>query len=331
LKTASLSQWTKRPKEVPGGKVLPAGDERESFEQRPITALTRPYSDSTLITDQCPQRANGVSSTTHDDRAQECRGHCSARRRGAPMSFPALLRQPHGFEGLIAIVVVVDANSLAVAQLLNKRVLPIDDDAAAPSLGGHVKDDDDAVTRVDELFRLHGELRPSAPPVRKPAPDSRMASVVGAVHDVVVVDLDLGVRPVPRRFPRGNEVLKAAADLVHVLLRNTRSPSRKLRVSSVVGDDRTVVMILSCDTTYSLTPRSGRARVISVAESIGRAGSETTGDWLRTNESPAKSQETALETEGEGFEPSSEENPLKRFSRPPHSTALPPLPGSGQG
>jgi site-specific DNA recombinase len=31
--------------------------------------------------------------------------------------------------------------------------------------------------------------------------------------------------------------------------------------------------------------------------------------------------------EGEGFEPSSEENPLKRFSRPPHSTALPPLQG----
>jgi site-specific DNA recombinase len=31
--------------------------------------------------------------------------------------------------------------------------------------------------------------------------------------------------------------------------------------------------------------------------------------------------------EGEGFEPSSEENPPKRFSRPPHSTALPPLQG----
>jgi site-specific DNA recombinase len=29
--------------------------------------------------------------------------------------------------------------------------------------------------------------------------------------------------------------------------------------------------------------------------------------------------------EGEGFEPSSEESPPKRFSRPPHSTALPPL------
>src|ERR1700720_1607888 len=32
-------------------------------------------------------------------------------------------------------------------------------------------------------------------------------------------------------------------------------------------------------------------------------------------------------TEGEGFEPSSEESPPKRFSRPPHSTALPPLQG----
>src|SRR6476646_10447342 len=30
------------------------------------------------------------------------------------------------------------------------------------------------------------------------------------------------------------------------------------------------------------------------------------------------------QTEGEGFEPSSEESPPKRFSRPPHSTALPP-------
>ena len=39
----------------------------------------------------------------------------------------------------------------------------------------------------------------------------------------------------------------------------------------------------------------------------------------------------AEKTEGEGFEPSSEENPLKRFSRPPHSTALPPLPGSRLG
>ena len=36
-------------------------------------------------------------------------------------------------------------------------------------------------------------------------------------------------------------------------------------------------------------------------------------------------------TEGEGFEPSSEENPLKRFSRPPHSTALPPLLGDRKG
>ena len=32
--------------------------------------------------------------------------------------------------------------------------------------------------------------------------------------------------------------------------------------------------------------------------------------------------------EGEGFEPSSEESPPKRFSRPPHSTALPPLRGT---
>jgi hypothetical protein len=30
-------------------------------------------------------------------------------------------------------------------------------------------------------------------------------------------------------------------------------------------------------------------------------------------------------TEGEGFEPSSEESPPKQFSRLPHSTALPPL------
>src|SRR5208283_3626507 len=33
------------------------------------------------------------------------------------------------------------------------------------------------------------------------------------------------------------------------------------------------------------------------------------------------------ETEGEGFEPSSDQSGLKRFSRPPHSTALPPLQG----
>jgi catechol 2,3-dioxygenase-like lactoylglutathione lyase family enzyme len=32
-------------------------------------------------------------------------------------------------------------------------------------------------------------------------------------------------------------------------------------------------------------------------------------------------------TEGEGFEPSSDQSGLKRFSRPPHSTALPPLQG----
>src|SRR5262249_43254831 len=32
--------------------------------------------------------------------------------------------------------------------------------------------------------------------------------------------------------------------------------------------------------------------------------------------------------EGEGFEPSSEESPPKRFSRPPHSTTLPPLRGT---
>ena len=53
LKTAFLSRWTKGPVEVAGGNVLPAGDVRESFEQqRPITALTSLYSDTTLITDQ---------------------------------------------------------------------------------------------------------------------------------------------------------------------------------------------------------------------------------------------------------------------------------------
>jgi site-specific DNA recombinase len=34
--------------------------------------------------------------------------------------------------------------------------------------------------------------------------------------------------------------------------------------------------------------------------------------------------------EGEGFEPSSEESPPKRFSRPPHSTTLPPFQGHGR-
>src|SRR5262249_30743718 len=43
---------------------------------------------------------------------------------------------------------------------------------------------------------------------------------------------------------------------------------------------------------------------------------------------PLQTSQSGRETEGEGFEPSSEEDPLKRFSRPPHSTALPPLQGN---
>jgi hypothetical protein len=39
----------------------------------------------------------------------------------------------------------------------------------------------------------------------------------------------------------------------------------------------------------------------------------------RQRQPPANGRNPAAETEGEGFEPSSEENPLKRFSSPPHT------------
>jgi hypothetical protein len=44
-------------------------------------------------------------------------------------------------------------------------------------------------------------------------------------------------------------------------------------------------------------------------------------------ERASKHTESGSTTEGEGFEPSSDQSGLKRFSRPPHSTALPPLLG----
>ena len=51
----------------------------------------------------------------------------------------------------------------------------------------------------------------------------------------------------------------------------------------------------------------------------------------RTVASSGLGSNKTLLAEGEGFEPSSEENPPKRFSRPPHSTALPPLRTRGRG
>ena len=59
-----------------------------------------------------------------------------------------------------------------------------------------------------------------------------------------------------------------------------------------------------------------------------RAQVAARGDGDRTRKDTAYAGRTlclAQRAEGEGFEPSSGVNP-KRFSRPPHSTALPPLP-----
>jgi hypothetical protein len=55
------------------------------------------------------------------------------------------------------------------------------------------------------------------------------------------------------------------------------------------------------------------------------AATSTESGLAHTADTYPPAEHSARKTEGEGFEPSSEENPLKRFSRPPHSTALPPL------
>src|SRR5438477_10934821 len=48
-------------------------------------------------------------------------------------------------------------------------------------------------------------------------------------------------------------------------------------------------------------------------------------------EIPLVMRDFALLAEGEGFEPSSDRNGPKRFSRPPHSTTLPPLRDGARG
>ena len=48
-------------------------------------------------------------------------------------------------------------------------------------------------------------------------------------------------------------------------------------------------------------------------------------NYLENKKAPAFARASSFLAEEEGFEPSSPGLPVKRFSRPPHSTTLPPL------
>jgi predicted O-methyltransferase YrrM len=61
---------------------------------------------------------------------------------------------------------------------------------------------------------------------------------------------------------------------------------------------------------------------------LGLDGEERLGLFVHRVSAPSQ---PARGTEGGGFEPPSEECPPKRFSRPPHSTTLPPFHGKPQG
>ena len=85
------------------------------------------------------------------------------------MSFPALLRQPRGFEGLRSVVVVVHAPDHAVADLIDECVLAVELDAATEPRCLHANEDHDRVASIDELVRLDAPFSPGGSPILKVA------------------------------------------------------------------------------------------------------------------------------------------------------------------
>src|SRR5437016_2741953 len=98
-----------------------------------------------------------------------------------------LLAQPHGFETLLSVVVVVDADDHALADRIDERVLALDLDAAPPSLCVHANKDHDRVASIHELVRLDAPFSPGGSPILKPASNALVPLIIALVRGVVVI------------------------------------------------------------------------------------------------------------------------------------------------
>src|SRR4051794_5593833 len=74
-----------------------------------------------------------------------------------------LLRQPHSFEGLRLVVVVVDPRDLAVPESGDDGVLALDADATPAPSGPHNDERNDLIASVNEAHKLHRQLSKVSP------------------------------------------------------------------------------------------------------------------------------------------------------------------------
>jgi hypothetical protein len=112
-----------------------------------------------------------------------------------------LLPQPHGFEGLGLAPVVIEANALAVSHGPNRAVDAFDIHTAPAPSGVDPEDRDNTITSIDELLWLPAPVFPRGFPILAPPRKPRISPVIARVRDVVVVEDDLIVNRLPKRFP----------------------------------------------------------------------------------------------------------------------------------
>src|SRR3954469_14891122 len=86
-----------------------------------------------------------------------------------------LVPQPEGFEGLVTVDELVYAHDLVIAQRVDLVEAGLNCDSACSAPAPEVRRDEDAVTRVDELLRVHLQVVPRAREAVKVVSDRRPA------------------------------------------------------------------------------------------------------------------------------------------------------------
>src|SRR4051794_13770221 len=139
---------------------------------------------------------------------------------GSGVCVSVLLRQPHGFEGLRLVVVVVDPRDLAVSESGDDGVLALDANATSAPSGPHNDERNDLIARVNEALKLHRVALEGLAPVRQPLGVPGEAVIGARILDVVVVDLNLTVDDIPKRPTGPVEMVMESAGDFDVLLRH---------------------------------------------------------------------------------------------------------------
>src|SRR2546427_6448475 len=121
------------------------------------------------------------------------------------MASPAtsLLRQSHGFEGLLLVVVVPHFCDLACPQRADQGIAPRKLDAASLALDKHQEQGDGPVlAHRPDLHVLHPPTLPALVPDPDPFAEPVVSSVVlGVKADVQIVYLNVGVQLSEDRLP----------------------------------------------------------------------------------------------------------------------------------